>query len=420
MMNLDNLFSEGDISKFDAMNDDQIYSVTEMNLDSMNSEKKAKVSKKELLANENKKICLKASKRLQNQGKTAKEIKSYIKERFASFFIPEGLDDTLDKEEGIFGVVLVDCSAFDNKSEYDKLPLSVKNNHQYAVKCGCQDRYSFKQAKSSKISGDINAFISDQDDFEEMPIATEICPKTGLPVLNKVKDYTDDDAVEFLNCLEKNRQITTEEKKNILATATSPLNCAKRAFNLIHKKAEKETNKVVDNFNTYALGKNNTNVTVSKKAKENLKVSNLSEAPIKAAVGKKAEKNLSFSDLKVAPINPEIGKNLDGVTVTVNGGKIIPVAIENPCEKLINIKDFQDPQMKLNNTDLKKDISVDVKNEVDIPVVIEDAFEVVPEIERGEIVDGEWYENINDLQEDVEVDGEFENFNVDGSSNFLI
>lgn len=420
MMNLDGFFSEGDISNFDAMNDEQVYSVPEFNTDSMNVVEKKIVSKKDVIANQNKQICLKASKRLQHQGKTASEIKSYIKERFADCFIPEGLNDSLDKEEGIFGIVLVDCSSLEDKKDYDKLPLCVKNNHQYAIKCGCKNNRIVKATMSSKISGDINAFISEQDDFSEIPIAKEYCEKTGLPVLKTVKDYTNEDSIDFLNKLEKSGEITANEKKNILSSSSSPLNCAKKAFNLIHKKAQKETNKVVDNFNTYALGKNNTDIKIAKKGKESLNVSNLSEASIKAAVGKKAQKNLNFSDLKVAPLNPEIGENLEDITVTVDGGKIIPVAISAPAEKLININDFQEPLMNINKTELRKSIPVDVKNEIDIPVFIEKEVEVVPDIEQGELVDTEWYENTNDLAQDVDVDDQFEGFSIDGSSKLLI
>lgn len=398
MMNLDGLFSEGDISNFDAMNDEQVYSVPEFNTDSMNVVEKKVVSKKDVIANQNKQICLKASKRLQHQGKTASEIKSYIKERFADCFIPEGLNDSLDKEEGIFGIVLVDCSSLEDKKDYDKLPLCVKNNHQYAIKCGCKNNRIVKATMSSKISGDINAFISEQDDFSEIPIATEYCEKTGLPVLKTVKDYTNEDSIDFLNKLEKSGEITANEKKNILSSASSPLNCAKKAFNLIHKKAQKETNKVVDNFNTYALGKNNTDVKVAKKGKESLKVSNLT----------------------TAPLAPEVSEQKENVEVAVPGGKIIPVAISAPAEKLININDFQEPLMNINKTELRKSIPVDVKNEIDIPVFIEKEVEVVPDIERGELVDTEWYENTNDLAQDVDVDDQFEGFSIDGSSKLLI
>ena len=398
MMNLDGFFSEGDISNFDAMNDEQVYSVPEFNTDSMNVVEKKIVSKKDIVANQNKRICLKTSKRLQHQGKTASEIKSYIKERFADCFIPEGLNDSLDKEEGIFGIVLVDCSSLEDKKDYDKLPLCVKNNHQYAIKCGCKNNRIVKATMSSKISGDINAFISEQDDFSEIPIATEYCEKTGLPVLKTVKDYTNEDSIDFLNKLEKSGEITANEKKNILSSSSSPLNCAKKAFNLIHKKAQKETNKVVDNFNTYALGKNNTDVKVAKKGKESLKVSNLT----------------------TAPLAPEVSEQKENVEVAVPGGKIIPVAISAPAEKLININDFQEPLMNINKTELRKSIPVDVKNEIDIPVFIEKEVEVVPDIERGELVDTEWYENTNDLAQDVDVDDQFEGFSIDGSSKLLI
>lgn len=399
MMNLENLFSEGDISNFDKMTEEQVYASSEFNFDSMNFTEKKTASKKELIAKENQKLCVKASKRLQNQGKTASEIKSYIKERFACDFIPDGLDDSLDKEEGIFGIVLVDCSAFDNKSDYDKLPLSIKRNHQYAIKCGCKDRYSFKETKASKISGDINAFITEQDDFSEMPIAFEVCPKTGLPVLERVKDYSDDDAIKFLNGLEENGEINNVEKRNIIATAKSPLNCAKKAFKLIQQKKIKATNTKVDNFNTYSLGKNITDVKISKKGEKSLKVSNLVAAPIKAEVGIDLNNN---------------------VPVEIPGGKNIPVAISAPCEKNLNISDFQEPEMTLNKTDIKKDIPVDVNEKINIPVVIEKVFEIVPDIERGEIVDTEWYENKDELSQDIEVDDEFQGFSIDGSSQLLI
>ena len=398
MMNLDKLFSEGDISNFEVMNEEQVYSVPEFNTDSMNSVEKKTASKKEIVAKENQKLCLKASKRLQHQGKTASEIKSYIKERFADCFIPDGLNDSLDKEEGIFGIILVDCSSLEDKKEYDKLPLCVKNNHQYAIKCGCKNNRVVKATMSSKISGDINAFISEQDDFSEIPIATEYCEKTGLPVLKTVKDYTNEDSIDFLNKLEKSGEITASEKKNILSSATSPLNCAKKAFKLIHKKAEKETNKVVDNFNTYALGKNNTDVKVAKKGKESLKVSNLT----------------------TAPLAPEVSEQKENVEVTVPGGKIIPVAISAPAEKLININDFQEPLMNINKTEMRKNIPVDVKNEVNIPVLIEKEVEIVPDIERGELVDTEWFENTDELAQDIDVDDQFEGFSIDGSSKLLI
>lgn len=398
-MNLDKLLSEGNISAFDKMEDENIYSTSEFNTDSMESTSVKKASKKEIVCNENKKICLKTAKRLQSFGKTAKEIKSYINDRFVSDFIPEGLEENLLKEEGIFGVVLVDCSAFDNKGEYQKLPPSIKQHHQYAIKCGCSNRYSFNKTSSSKTSGDINAFISEQDDFSEMPIATEVCPKTGLPVLNKIKDYSDEDAVKYLDQLEKSGEITSSEKKNIIATATSPLNCAKKAFNLIHKKAETiETNRVVDNFNTYSLGKNNNNVQVGKKGKE----------------------ALSISDLKTMPLTPEVQEKKDNVIVDVPGGKEIPVAIGLPVEKALNINNFQEPKMNLNNTDIKKDIVVDVKNKVNIPVILEKEVDIVPEIERGEIVDKDWFEEKNVNLQDVEVDGEFENFDINGNSELFI
>ena len=398
-MNLDKLLSEGNISAFEKMEDENIYSTSEFNTDSMDSISVKKASKKEITCNENKKICLKTAKRLQSFGKTAKEIKAYLNDRFVSDFMPEGLEDNLLKEEGIFGVVLVDCSAFDNKSEYQKLPPSIKQHHQYAIKCGCANKYSFKKSASSKISGDINAFISEQDDFSEMPIATEICPKTGLPVLNKIKDYSDEDAVKYLEQLEKNGEITSSEKKNIIATATSPLNCAKKAFNLIHKKAETiETNKVVDNFNTYSLGKNNNNVQVGKKGKE----------------------ALSISDLKTMPITPEVQEKKEEVDVNVPGGREIPVAIGLPVEKAININNFQEPKMNLNNTDMKKDVEVEVKHKVNIPVLIEKEVEIVPDIERGEVVDKDWFEDKNVNLQDVEIDGEFENFDIDGNSKLFI
>ena len=144
-MNLDKLLSEGNISAFEKMEDENIYSTSEFNTDSMDSISVKKASKKEITCNENKKICLKTAKRLQSFGKTAKEIKAYLNDRFVSDFMPEGLEDNLLKEEGIFGVVLVDCSAFDNKSEYQKLPPSIKQHHQYAIKCGCANKYSFKK-----------------------------------------------------------------------------------------------------------------------------------------------------------------------------------------------------------------------------------------------------------------------------------
>ena len=399
MMNLDNLFAEGDVSKFDDMIDNQVYASSEFNLKDMDFSEKRTASKKELVAKENQKICLKASKRLQNQGKTAAEIKNYIKDRFACEFIPEGLGETLDKEEGIFGVVLVDCSSFDNKSDYDKLAPSIKRKHQYAIKCGCKDRYHFTQASSSKISGDINAFISEQDDFSEMPIAVQVCPKTGLPVLEKVKDYSDDDAIKFLNGLEENGEINNIEKRNIIATAKSPLNCAKKAFKLIQQKKIKATNTKVDNFNTYSLGKNITDVKISKKGEKSLKVSNLVAAPIKAEVGVDLNNN---------------------VPVEIPGGKNIPIALSAPCEKNLNISDFREPEMTINKTDIKKDIPVDVKEEINIPVVIERVFEVVPEIERGEIVDTEWFENKDESAPDIEVDDKFQGFSIDGSSQLLI
>ena len=398
-MNLDKLLSEGNISAFDKMEDENIYSTSEFNTDSMESTSVKKASKKEIACNENKKICLRTAKRLQSFGKTAKEIKSYINDRFVSDFIPEGLEENLLKEEGIFGVVLVDCSAFDNKGEYQKLPPSIKQHHQYAIKCGCFNRYSFNKTYSSKISGDINAFISEQDDFSEMPIATEVCPKTGLPVLNKIKDYSNEDAIKYLDQLEKNGEITSSEKKNIIATATSPLNCAKKAFNLIHKKAETiETNKVVDNFNTYSLGKNNNNVQVGKKGKE----------------------ALSISDLKTMPITPEVQEKKDNVSINVPGGKDIPIAVGLPVQKDININNFQEPKMNLNNTDIKKDVEVEVKHKVNIPIIIEKEVEIVPEIERGEIVDKDWFEDKNMNVQDVEVDGEFEDFDINGNSELLI
>ena len=398
MMNLDNFFSEGDISKFDKMNDNEVYSMSEFDTDSMNFQHKEAKSKKEVIADENKKICIKTAKRLQNLGKTSSEIKSYIKERFATSFIPEGLDETLDKEEGIFGVVLVDCSSFDNKSEYDKLPMGIKNKHQYAIKCACKDKYTFNNSKTSKVSGDINAFISEQDDFEEMPIATVVCPKTGLPVLNQVKDYTDEDSIKHLNQLEENREITSDEKKEILKIAISPLSCAKKAFKLINYKPD-TTNKTVDNFNKFSLGKNVTSVKLSKKAKVNLKLSNLS----------------------VAPINPEIGERKDNnVAININTKKDIPIEYCNPIKKNIEISDFHEPEMTLNKTDIKKDIPVEVKHEIEIPVILEKKIEIIPEIERGFLVDEEWFENEDSQKQDLEVDNKFEEFSIDGNSQLLI
>lgn len=397
-MNLDKLLSEGDVSAFEKMNDENIYSVSEFNIDSMNASVDKKASKKEIIAKENKKLCFRTAKRLQSFGKTANEIKSYIDDRFPAEFIPENLEDNLIKEEGIVGVVLVDCSAFDTKNDYDKLPPSIKNHHQFAIKCGCENKYSFKKSCSSKISGDINAFISEQDDFNEMPIATEICPKTGLPVLNKIKDYSDDDAVKYLNELEKEGQITSSEKKNIIATSTSPLNCAKKAFNLILKKSEKQVNAKVDNYNTYSLGKNNNNIQVSKKGKADLDV----------------------SDLKTMPITPEVQQHKEEVVVNVPGGKAIPVAVGLPVEKALNINNFQEPKMNINKTDLKKDILVDMKNGIDIPVIIEKEVEIVPDIERGELVDEDWFENKNETIQDIEVDDEFQGFDLDGSSKLMI
>lgn len=399
MMNLDKILSEGDISNFDQMNDGEIYSASQFSLEDTKQVSANNKSNKEIIAKQNKELCVKVAKTLQNKGKTAREIKSYLDERFPKEFIPECLEDDLNKEEGVFGVVLVDCSSFDSKNDYDKLPPSIKHNHQYAIKCGCSNRYVFKESKSSKISGDINAFISEQDDFSEMPIATEICPKTGLPVLNKVKDYKEEDAIKFLNDLEEKREITSFEKKEIIAKSSSPLNSVKRAFNLIHKKAFKETNKVVDNFNKYSLGKNNTNVKISKKSQESLKVSNLSTAPIKAEVEENQNNN---------------------IMIDVPGGKEIPIAVGVPAEKALNINNFQEPKMNLNNTELKKDIPVDVKNDINIPVVIEKEVEIVPDIERGEIVDEEWFVVQDDSQQDIDIDENSQTFDIDGSSKLLI
>ena len=92
-MNLDKLLSEGDISAFEKMNDENIYSVSEFNVDSMNASVDKKASKKEIIAKENKKLCFRTAKRLQSFGKTVKEIKSYIDDRFPAEFIPENLEN---------------------------------------------------------------------------------------------------------------------------------------------------------------------------------------------------------------------------------------------------------------------------------------------------------------------------------------
>ena len=99
-MNLSNFFEEGDISNFENVEDKDVFSCSNIDLeeiDKINKNKKNEKKDNNDLT-KNRKSCLKDISIQFSKGKTAKEVKSFILSKYSKEYLPNNFDDILRKQ----------------------------------------------------------------------------------------------------------------------------------------------------------------------------------------------------------------------------------------------------------------------------------------------------------------------------------
>lgn len=438
-MNLSNFFEEGDISNFENVEDKDVFSCSNIDLeeiDKVNRNKKSEKKENKDLIN-NKKSCLKDISIQFSKGKTAKEVKSFILSKYSKEYLPDNFDDMLKKQYGIIGTILADCSSFEQKSDYNLLPPSLKINHQYAIRCNCNRKKS-KIKREIINGGTVDAFLKNDDDWSEIPIAS-ICPKTGLPVLEDINDYSKNDAIKVLDRLYKQNSISKKEKDELLSKY-SPIVSVKKAFQMIDDKRikSKKTNDVVQNFNMN-LGKDGNILSISKKAKEGCKINNLNLAELDVKVNNKPKTSNVVSELKENKVSVSFNKNRKSQKVEIHGEKDIPVEIERKSfcvdvpmdgskiipveiqEELVPekiITDFKDPEIDIKKIKNEKSLIIPLDTKVNIPFELNREQKLDGEVDLNSDVDEDWFEKDKNIE--IDFDESESDFDVDGSQNWRI
>jgi hypothetical protein len=414
-MNLTNLLDENDISKFDKIENADMYAQEQMFLpEEKTCYKKASELKKENVSNkisEGKKVCFKKAKKMLNCGKKIAEIKEYIIKHFSGECVPEELDNFLNRSNNIIGKVIVDCSSIDNSKEYEAIPFENKRFHQYVIKCNCDNKKKIYKNQNGINEGTIEAYLDTQDNWKEMPIACEICPKTNLPILDKIEDYTENDADVTI------KKIGSLSKKEIVSLKKyNPLFSVKKAFCLLDKKGQKKVSFKIEDYN-YSLGKNNCELEVGEKGKKDLDITDLKTLNVNVPVCKYT-KDVDINDLTPKAIDFQINDRKKTVDVLVNKENISDFDIKEIA--IVDIGELKENKMneeeKIDEQQFFDIIVPEEKSNIEVECVPEK--EIIPDFELNSLVDKEWYDK-QEEGENIEFD-KINNFEIDGRGSWNI
>ena len=417
-MNIGRILKEGSVGNLEWLDETETFNPSNMGL---TNEEEMKIQWDKDLKPENKeKIVKRKVNDLLNEGALGKAVISQIKKAFVEENIPKDLNKYIKARNGVVGTVLIDCSVFSDKREYAKVKKASKYKafNQFAINCKCDHKVvADSEEVNTNNKGNIDGVLNSETKKAKH---IKICSKTGLPVLERMADYSSKNATDVLSKLVKLDYITLNEEKDLLAN-NSALVAVKKAFIKISENSKLIDNskydKKIDNSD-YVIKKRGMSVAVDKKAKKQ-KVQGIAEKPLVINKISKAKELIDVNiDNKEASLDTKNTKAVKPVDVKISKKekKLDFKKEEIQPDKLVEVKNANPKlNVELDKTQKQSNINVDIKRQA-TDIDIADSIENI-DIDNDAFVDGDWFEK-GDMNVDIKNNNNVDELDVDGSSEF--